>query len=436
MNHKKVKRSSHPHCEISAKFSNSISDKILEEIMNSSSRNRLFNPLKTLQLFLREVTEGLSLKAVLTNLNIERASSKDKLVSMNTGSYSRAKKALPENLLRKLCFKSNISSNDFNWKNRDVKIIDGTTMQMADTFENQKIYPQIKRQKKGLGQPIMRCLAVFAYATGSLTDIEISPYAGKGTAEPSLLRRVLPRLKEESILIMDRFFTNYFLHLDMEVKKIDFLVRLKDSVGEKIFKKNEKDKILFQERPARPSKMSVEEYYYYCERTAFRFIKFKSMKNGFRDKVFYFKTSLLDKKTYSMKEICFLYMQRWDVEVNIRNLKRTLGSYFLKSKSPAMVRKELYMKILAYNLVRNLIILSTSLLSPQKYSFKTTLFFFRNVLSGNFKTSIETIQALLKKEILKERERHEPRMLKRRLRGTFGLLMISRNAYKSQHSMA
>ena len=117
--------------------------------------------------------------------------------------------------------------------------------------------------------------------------------------------------------------------------------------------------------------MSVEEYYYYEEKVVFRFIKLKSVKKGFRDRIFYFKTSLIDKKRYSMKDICSLYMQRWDVEINIRNLKRTLGSYFLKSKSPEMARKELYMKILAYNLVRNLIILSTSIFG--KFDLKCSL---------------------------------------------------------------
>jgi IS4 transposase len=43
-----------------------------------------------------------------------------------------------------------------------------------------------------------------------------------------------------------------------------------------------------------------------------------------------------------------LYDFRWDVELHLKHLKTTLGMDVLRSKSPEMVRKELYVYLLAY----------------------------------------------------------------------------------------
>jgi len=60
----------------------------------------------------------------------------------------------------------------------------------------------------------------------------------------------------------------------------------------------------------------------------------------------------LDITTYSTLEIVGLYGQRWDVELDLRHLKTTLGMDVLQCKTPSMVRKEIYVYLLAYNLLR------------------------------------------------------------------------------------
>ena len=47
-----------------------------------------------------------------------------------------------------------------------------------------------------------------------------------------------------------------------------------------------------------------------------------------------------------------LYRRRWQVELGLRNLKTTLGMDQLSCKSPAMVEKEIWVYLLAYNLIR------------------------------------------------------------------------------------
>lgn len=62
----------------------------------------------------------------------------------------------------------------------------------------------------------------------------------------------------------------------------------------------------------------------------------------------------MDKTIYPTLEIVGLYYQRWDVELDLRHLKTTLGMDVLRCKTPAMVRKEIHVYLLAYNLLRSL----------------------------------------------------------------------------------
>ena len=75
---------------------------------------------------------------------------------------------------------------------------------------------------------------------------------------------------------------------------------------------------------------------------------------GFRTQLVSLITTLLDTKTYSTLEIVGLYGQRWDVELDLRHLKTTLGMDILRCKTPSMERIEIYVYLLAYNLLRGL----------------------------------------------------------------------------------
>jgi IS4 transposase len=75
---------------------------------------------------------------------------------------------------------------------------------------------------------------------------------------------------------------------------------------------------------------------------------------GFRTQRVSLITTLLDIATCSTLEIVGLYGKRWDVELDLRHLKTTLGMDILRCKTPSMIRKEIYVFLLAYNLLRSL----------------------------------------------------------------------------------
>ncbi|MDV2994013.1 MAG: hypothetical protein N4J56_003667 [Chroococcidiopsis sp. SAG 2025] len=52
------------------------------------------------------------------------------------------------------------------WCGRHVKVIDGSTVSMPDSIENQEAYPQPNSQKPGCGFPIAKIGVIFSLATG------------------------------------------------------------------------------------------------------------------------------------------------------------------------------------------------------------------------------------------------------------------------------
>ncbi len=96
---------------------------------------------------------------------------------------------------------------------------------------------------------------------------------------------------------------------------------------------------------------------------------------GFRPTEIILVTTLLDPKRYPKAKLAQLYQFRWQAtEVNLKHLKTTLKMEMIAAKTPEMVQKEIYMHLLAYNLLRTLMwqsVQSTGV-SPLRLSLQQT----------------------------------------------------------------
>ena len=106
-------------------------------------RDRLYNPLKTLSMFL---TQALDEDSSCQNIVNKEALKTDKNISITTGGYCKARQRLHVDMIKNLT--RQISKDSFvkipkRWKfqRRDIYLVDGTTFTMPDTKENQKVYP-------------------------------------------------------------------------------------------------------------------------------------------------------------------------------------------------------------------------------------------------------------------------------------------------------
>ena len=108
-------------------------------------------------------------------------------------------------------------------------------------------------------------------------------------------------------------------------------------------------------RPKRPSWISEELYERIPETMTLREVRFQVTVPGRRTETLTVVTSLTDGDVYSPEDIAELYGCRWNAELDIRDVKQTLGLDHVRCKTPDMVRRELWVTLLAYNLVRKLI---------------------------------------------------------------------------------
>jgi hypothetical protein len=135
------------------------------------------------------------------------------------------------------------------------------------------------------------------------------------------------------------------------------------------------DHIVTWIRPVRPEWMDQETYGQMPESIEVREVLVHVDQPGFRTKSLVVVTTLCDPEEYAAEEIAALYRGRWLVELDIRAIKITLDMDVLRCKTPEMVRREVWTHLLAYNLIRRVILQSATAsgLSPRELSFTAAM---------------------------------------------------------------
>jgi hypothetical protein len=132
-------------------------------------------------------------------------------------------------------------------------------------------------------------------------------------------------------------------------------------------------------------------------------------------------TTLICPKATTKAALKELYRDRWHVELDLRNIKTTLGMETLSCRTPAMVEKELWVYLLAYNLIRLLMAQSAFLVNmlPRQLSFKHTvqtwIAWKQSTVNGYDEDKLAGLFFLIAQQKVGNRPgRIEPRAVKRR----------------------
>jgi hypothetical protein len=88
------------------------------------------------------------------------------------------------------------------WCGRRVRVLDGTTVLMSDTPENQAEYPQHSNQKPGCGFPIAKMVVLFSLLTGAVVSAGIASLA---TSEIVMSRLIYGNLVPDDVVLADLF---------------------------------------------------------------------------------------------------------------------------------------------------------------------------------------------------------------------------------------
>jgi hypothetical protein len=341
-------------------------------------RDRVFNPVTTVWGFLSQVlSDDHSCRDTVARVIAHRAAQGLTACSPNAASYCNARGRLRTNVLRTLARRTaqelQASVADWwKWNGRSVFIADGSHVSMPDTPENQAAYQQPRQQQPGLGFPLARVAVLLSLATGACHDLAIAAYQGKGTGETTLLRAMYDSLRPGDVVLADALFDNYFLVCELRDRGIDLVARAQyQRVGSQVAQSRPDGDLLVWQRPNKPHGMAGEQYRRYPKSLLMRQVPVDARGKNNRAEQFHVITTILD-PSLGGDQFGTLYERRWDGEVDIRSIKSTMRMDILRCKTPAMVEKEIWAHLLAYNLLRTVMAVAASEngIEPREVSFK------------------------------------------------------------------
>jgi hypothetical protein len=406
-----------------------------------SHRERLFPPTETLSMFLAQALKpDRSCQGIVDDAAVKRLIHGLPQCSTNTGAYCKARQRLPlETVAGMVRHTGRLiaaeGSDTWLWRGRRVRLVDGTTVTLPDTRANQTAYPQQSGQKPGLGFPICRIVGVTCLSSGAVLDAAMGDYKGKGSGEQALLRTLLDVFESGDVMLGDAFYATYFLLAELRLRGVDALFEQhgarKRSTDFRLGKKlGSRDHLITLTKPKiRPEWMTPEQY-----ESAPESLVIRELEVGCKTLV----TTMTCPNTTPKSALKDLYKHRWQVELDIRNIKTTLGMETLSCKTPEMGEKEMWVYLLAYNLIR-LVMARSALVAdvmPRALSFKHTLQLWlawggTSAQTDDGDSILQLLVLVAAKSIGNRPGRIEPRAIKRRPK-PYPLLTITRDLAREQ----
>ena len=241
------------------------------------------------------------------------------------------------------------------WHGFIVKSIDGTSVQLMDTIENQELYPQPSNQKEGCGFPVMGVAAVLNHAHGGIE--------GFVTAHPhehdhKTAHQLIDYFQEGDLALADTAYSSYEFISRLNAKRVHSLMPVHQA--RKVdFRRGKKlganERLYTWEKPKTQSKRSnltEDQWDEMSETLEIRIIRFWYQDKAGKLIRKHLVTTLLDAETYPWEELVSLYLERWDIELRFRDIKTTMGFEALKVKTPEMAQKSIAMAMIGCNLIK------------------------------------------------------------------------------------
>jgi len=401
----------------------SVDSEVIDSLFTTEkTRRRKYHAEPLLRLFMMQVAMGEPCRHVIFKGKSEGILPPD--TSIKTSAYCNARNRLEEEKVKEL-FKSSgralqqAVEEQWLFPGHHVKVVDQTHFDLPDTPANQTEYPQPSSQKEGCGYPKMHVSILMDLESGAIIDTE--EVAGTGYEHPAF-RNLFRSLAGGDIVLGDALYGSYAEIVKLQEMGVDGLFR----AGTKKFKREELVPVGDSEWlhvwhcPVSPGKwVSRDEL---PETIVVRVIRFTTGRNGSRKKEVTIYTTLIDTVKYPKEKLINLYYRRWDIELAFNNIKTTMGLRTLRCKSPSACRKELWIGLLVYNLIRSLM-LDASIrykISILRLSFAGTMQKFNGIsqrycLLGDPLSAFEMLIRNIADDVVPDRPgRFEPRKVKRR----------------------
>ncbi len=228
-----------------------------------------------------------------------------------------------------------------------VVSLDGSTLDVADTRENEKALGRPGASRGNAAFPKIRFVALLENGTHVLWAARMDKYS---TDELTLAESVVPALRKGMLCLADRFFPSHKLWQKAAATGADLLWRTRQNARLEIDRRLPDGSYLSRIYPSTSDRRN--------ERQAIvvRVIDYRLDKVPDAEPIYRLITTILDHKLAPAKELAALYHERWEIETALDELKTHLrgAQIVLRSKTPELVKQEFYGLLMAHFAIRGL----------------------------------------------------------------------------------
>jgi hypothetical protein len=225
--------------------------------------------------------------------------------------------------------------------------LDGSTLDTADTVENEKAFGRPGASRGSSAFPKIRFVALLENGTHVLWAARMSKYR---TAETTLAQQVLPALRPGMLCLADRFFPGYKLWRMAARTRADLLWRIRQNARLDIDRRLPDGSYLSR------IYLSTSDRRNQRKGIVVRVIDYRLKDVKDAEAIYRLITTILDPTLAPAQELAALYHERWEVETALDELKTHLrgAQIVLRSKTPELVQQEFWGLLMAHYAIRGL----------------------------------------------------------------------------------
>jgi len=297
-----------------------------------------------------------------------------KRISRRTGGYSQARERLPTLLCRQVLAELITRLREILNPSggRRAYLLDGSSLELEASPALRKAFPPAQNQHGQAHWPILRIVAVHELETGLAEEpCWGAMYGNDAVSEQQLANQAMASLDPDSILVGDRNFGVFSIAWQARQRGLDVVIRLSEQRARKLAG----GPISVEaERMVRwtPSRFDGRRQGGMPEGAVIEGRLIAVRIGGGQSKQWLY---LFTTVAFPQAEVVTLYGKRWNIETDLRSLKRTVRLHHIAVRNESMMEKELFTAVAAYNLVRAVIALAARRhnFSPRQLSFTFAL---------------------------------------------------------------
>ena len=357
------------------------------EKQTGARRNRgVYSAAVVLWLMMLQRLEGRGTLASAVQMLLEGAAEpllspcrrvRRKGISCRTGGYCQARQKLPQLLCRQvsqeLVERLRVVLNPAGGGGPgNVLVLDGSSLELEHTRSLLERYPPAQNQHGHSHWPVLRIVVLHDVETGLAQQPCWGPMFGpQAVSEQELAEQAMDSLPAQSVVVGDRNFGIFSIAYAAQQRGLRVLLRLtqvraRKLAGTAISQPGERRLSWSASRWDSGKQRRLPR----AAALEGRLVAARVGRGKSKQWLYLFTTLDLP-----AEEILQLYARRWNIETDLRALKRTVRLHHISAQSPDMMEKEILLAVSAYNLVRAVICMAArrSRIDPRQLSFTQVL---------------------------------------------------------------